>query len=154
MCGRAEFFHVTHAGTGEKKYFIGTKVFTTDALPRGFCLNPFYTAPVFISMFVAWQHTARLTDGRVFATVNQHTQSVTIKQQLQWYKYSNYRMLPGIRGRHSITFTSSFLYVCVCVCVCVCVRVYVCECVYRNALTVFSIIWNGCNLVKYYFTFL
>ena len=117
-------------------------------LPSSFYLTPSYTAPVFVSMSVAWQHTACLTDGRGFATVNQHAHSVTIKEQLQGYKHSNYRMLPGITGRHSITFTSSFL--CVSVCVCVCVRAWV----YRNAPTVFSIIWNGCNLVKYYFKIL
>ena len=53
VCGLAELFNVTPAGTVKKKYFIYTKVLTTGVLPSGFHLTPFYTAPVFVSMFVA-----------------------------------------------------------------------------------------------------
>ena len=121
VCVNMQSFFMLHplVQRAKKKYFICTKVFTTDVLPSGFHLTTFYTAPVLVSIFVAWQHTACCSDGRDFATVNQHTHSVTTKQQLQGYKYSNYRMLPGITGPHSISFASPFLCVCVCVRACI-----------------------------------
>ena len=117
VCVDMQSLFLLHLSVQQNKYFIETKVFPTDALHSGSYLSPFYTVPLFVSMSVAWRRTVCLTDGDVFATVNQHTYSVTTKQQLHERKHSNYRMLPGITSRHSIIFTSSFLCVCMCVCI-------------------------------------